>query len=85
MYKSYQKEVNDLILSDNILNFKTNKQYNGILEHVSFEQGNEYIYLIQKLISEDFSEITFDNINDYLLLNDLYGSPYKSDLCIMIN
>ena len=79
MYNSYQKEVNDLILSDNILNFKTNKEYNGILEHVSFEQGNEYIYLIQKTISEDFSEITFDNINEYLLLNDSYGSPVKKN------
>jgi hypothetical protein len=77
MYTSYQNEVENIVSSNEFNNFKTNKQYNGILEHVSFEQGNEYISLIQKTISEDFSEITFENINEYLLLNDKYGSPLQ--------
>ena len=76
MYSSYQNSVNN-ILKSNDLNFKSNKSYNSILEHVSFEQGKEYISLIIEIINEDFKEITFENINDYLLMNDKYGNPKK--------
>jgi hypothetical protein len=78
MYESYQNFIKNNT-SDIILNFKNNPQYNAILEHVSDEQGREYILIIQKMVCEDFPEITFENINEYLLLNDKYGSPVKND------
>lgn len=76
MYSEYQKSVNDIIKSKD-LNFKSNKVYNSILEHVSYEQGTKYIYLIIGIVNEEFKEITFENINDYLLINDKYGNPKK--------
>jgi len=76
MYSEYQKTV-DKVLNTNSLNFKTNKSYNAILEHVTYEQGGIYMSLIMKIISDEFKEITFEDINDYLLLNDKYGNPKK--------
>ena len=76
MYSEYQNSVNN-ILKTNDLNFKSDKSYNSILEHVSFEQGKEYISLIMEIIYDEFKEITFENINDYLLMNDKYGNPHK--------
>jgi hypothetical protein len=64
-------------MSSDDFNFKSNASYNSILEHVSVEQGNSYISIIERLVIEDFSEITFENINDYLSLNDKYGCPSK--------
>jgi len=83
MYIQYEKFVNENI--EHIENFKNNFCYNAILEHVSKEQGIEYIYYIEKLISESFSEITFENINEYLLLNDKYGNPRKNSFTLQNN
>jgi hypothetical protein len=77
MYSSYQQFVDNIISSDEF-NFKSNHLYNAILEHVSVEQGNSYISVIQDLVIKDFSEITFENMNGYLLLNDKYGCPSKA-------
>jgi hypothetical protein len=77
MYSSYQRFVKQM-LSSTDFSFKNNGKYHSILEHVSVEQGNSYISLIKNLIAENRFEITFENINDYLLLNDKYGSPVKS-------
>jgi hypothetical protein len=76
MYSEYQNSVNNILKTNN-LNFKSDKAYNSILEHVSYEQGKSYISLIIELINEDFKEITFDNINSYLFMNDKYGNPKK--------
>ena len=78
MYSNYTKFVNDIINSDNF-SFKSNKLYNSILEHVSVEQGKSYIFLIQQFILENFPEITFENINEYLLINDKFGYPTKEN------
>lgn len=79
MYSKYQEfltQVNfcDLSKSD----FKSNREYNEILEHASYEQGKEYMNLITKFIEEDFKDfITFDEVRSFLLLNDKYGGPKK--------
>lgn len=72
MYSSYASFIENLN-STNDFNFKSNGRYNSILEHVSYNQGKEYL----NLITEMFPEITLNQINDYLLLNDKFGSPKK--------
>jgi len=75
MYDEYEKFVNEN--KDFLEDFKINKNYNAILEHVTKEQGHEYISCIEKLITESFQEITVENINHYIMLNDKYGNPIK--------
>jgi putative sugar O-methyltransferase len=75
MYTKYQEFVHNN--KDNFLNFKSDKTYNAILEHVSEELGNQYVNIIENLINDSLTQITFENINDYLLLNDKYGNPIK--------
>jgi hypothetical protein len=74
MYDSYLRYVEN-IKFDNIkqCNFKNNPQYNGILEHVSREYGENYL----NLIKQDFSDITFKQIIDFSSINDRYGQPKK--------
>lgn len=76
MYDSYQHCIKDSLTSNNF-NFKSNILYNAILEHVSPELGESYIVVINKFVNENFPEITFNEINDYLVLNDTYGGPVK--------
>ncbi len=45
-YISFLQEINSK--NFNTYNFKSNKLYNSILEHVSYEQGIEYSNLIMK-------------------------------------
>ena len=72
MYSDYILSLKD-INNNNIKNsnFKSNYRYNAILEHVSYNQGNEYLNLIEN----EFSEITIENMKNYLKLNDAYGQP----------
>ena len=76
MYSEYQNVVSHILKSNN-LDFKSNNSYTCILEHVSYEQGNRYLYLIIEIVNDVFKEISFENINDYLLMNDKYGNPIK--------
>jgi len=78
MYSQYQIQVSNMLENKN-LNFKSDKAYNSILEHVSYEQGKSYISLIISIINDDFKEITFENINNFLLMNDTYGNPKKEN------
>jgi hypothetical protein len=72
MYSGYTEFIKNINI-DNITysNFKNNPKYNGILEHVSFELGNEYLNFIEK----EFSEITTEQIIEYLRINDKFGNP----------
>lgn len=81
MYDSYLRYV-ETITFDNInqSNFKNNSEYNGILEHVSREQGLNYL----NLINREFSDITFEQILDFSIINDRYGQP-KKELYITLN
>jgi hypothetical protein len=55
-------------------NFKNNQEYTDILEHVTNEQGKEYLNLIQS----EFTNITEKQIIDYITINDMYGFPNKT-------
>ena len=75
MYNEYENYINNVI--NNLSEFKNDKKYNSILEHVSENQGYEYVKFIESFLKVNFTQITFDNIKDYLLLNDKYGNPKK--------
>lgn len=68
-YISFVKTINETNIEN--INFKTNSQYNKILEHVYYEQGKQYLQLIEN----EFDYITFDTINDFVKINDKYGCP----------
>lgn len=52
MYTSYLNFVSKIIKTPlNNSNFKSNKEYNKILEHVLIKQGKQYINLISKTIT----------------------------------
>lgn len=74
MYQNYLNYIKD-IDRDNIkkINFKSNKDYNGILEHVSYELGLKYLNLIEN----EFSTIDVKNITEFIHINDFYGNPIK--------
>jgi hypothetical protein len=74
MYSEYISLIQQNIDCDfKDLNFKSNNKYQGILEHVTYELGVEYL----KLIKNDFPHINNDKIFEYVRLNDLYGEPIK--------
>jgi len=83
MYDEYQNFVSNVL--DDLSNFKNDIKYTTILEHVSEVQGNEYIYYIENLLKTTFTQINFDNINNYLLINDKYGNPKKYTYTIFGN
>jgi hypothetical protein len=71
MYNEYLKFVSSIAdLSTSA--FKSNTQYNEILEHVTKKQGEEYLILINR-----FPEVTVENIKEFVRLNDKYGYPEK--------
>lgn len=70
-YSEYQIFLNST--TDENFNFKTNKEYNSILEHVSKNHGQEYLDLIY---NEFGNVITVSNILDFIEINDKYGEPY---------
>jgi hypothetical protein len=82
MYQSYLNCIKD-IDSNNIktINFKSNEHYNGILEHVSHELGLKYLNLIEN----EFSNIDFKNITEFIKINDHYGNPKKYNFFLQNN
>lgn len=75
IYDNYLKVVRkQLNISDpKIWDFKSNFEYRGILEHVSPNQGVQYMNLASQKV----------NLNDFIetfAKNDLYGKPIKANL-----
>jgi hypothetical protein len=77
MYSSYLNYVSN-ITENTILtsNFKSNPSYMEVLEHVSKDQGEKYILLINEIMKL-FPEITVKNIKAFIEINDRYGYPEK--------
>lgn len=70
----YPKVVSSFINdSRKFKNFKRNSFYRRILEHVSYEQGKEYIKIIQRDNPQFIDEI------EKFKFNDIIGNPYKFD------
>jgi hypothetical protein len=83
-YEKYREAIiQNLCLNSNEWNFKKNRYYNDILEHVSNNQGYDYLqYIINKF------NLFYTNNKNYLIeicnQNDLYGQPnktYFNDFC----
>jgi hypothetical protein len=74
MYSSYVSLI-EKINNTSLINssFKSNDNYQSILEHVSYEQGIEYIQLIKR----EFPLLSQDKIIQFISMNDLYGNPKK--------
>ncbi len=73
MYNNYLNFLNQGVEDITKLNFKSNMNYRGILEHVSKKYGEEYI----KLIETEFPLIEMENILEFIETNDKYGGTQK--------
>jgi hypothetical protein len=74
MYESYidylkNTDMNQLVS----IEFKNNNSYSSILEHVSYELGESYITLVKN----EFPNISYENITNFVTINDRFGSPNK--------
>ena len=77
IYKRYINTIKaNLLLDKNDWYFKADSSYRNILEHVSFDQGIQFL----SVIKEKYNNV-FVNHKDYLIelcnLNDLYGKTFK--------
>ena len=79
MYSEYCQYINDNIDNIKNLSFKSNKDYNHILEHVSKLHGSLYLELILK----EFKEIKIENIIEFVNINDKFGNPNIYNFNIM--
>jgi hypothetical protein len=74
MYNDYEKIIELMLKYDlSTVNFKNNYHYNGILEHVSYEQGIKYL----ELILNEFPYILSEDIIEFIKINDKIGFPKK--------
>lgn len=69
-YDEYENFVSETVNSKDLLNFKSNNHYTYMLEHVSKEQGLEYLNVLQEIL-------TFEEIIAFCFLNDSLGNPTK--------
>jgi len=68
-YSRYSNFVESIIKDNNLINFKNNKDYIYMLEHVTASQGSEYLKYIRK------TTITQNEIESFCNLNDSIGNP----------
>lgn len=74
MYDEYEKTIELSLKYDlTTVMFKNNYHYNGILEHVNYEQGTKYL----ELILNEFPDILSEHIIDFVKINDRIGFPKK--------
>ena len=71
MYDTYLKCIDEQV-GKNELTFKSDPRYMGILEHVSVQQGAEYLALIQT----EFPEV-LSTMGIFIHANDSVGAPHK--------
>ena len=74
MYTRYYDYITKITGESDLSSFKSNEDYRGILEHVSFEQGVEYLKFIRNTTS-----ITEETIVNFCKENDRIGSSIKYD------
>ena len=73
MYNEYIDYLTNNLSNVATLNFKSSEKYCSILEHVSYEHGKQYL----KLVEDEFPRITFEQIKDFVSINDRFGAPTK--------
>lgn len=82
MYDSYISCIKTITHSNFLnTNFKSNNNYTGILEHVSYSQGLNYL----TNILQEFSDININDIIELCKINDKYGSPNKYNYSSQFN
>lgn len=74
LYSNYLKDEEQKEPENRYLNFKNNRKYTYMLEHVTENLGERYL----KLILTVFTEITEEEIIQYLTMNDRFGDTVKS-------
>lgn len=74
IYSSYYDYVSKITAESDLSSFKSNEIYRGMLEHVSFEQGVEYLKLIRNT-----TPLTEEVIVNYCKENDRIGNCIKYD------
>jgi hypothetical protein len=72
VYSEYEQFIETILQNDDFANFKSNLKYNDILEHVSFDYGQQYLQLIKRLFSIPIVHITL-----FGRMNDSVGEPHK--------
>jgi len=72
IYYKFSSFLQNISINNNISTFKNNKACTYMLEHVSYEQGLEYLTLIKKHSS--FNE---EDIKNYCIINDKIGEGNK--------
>jgi hypothetical protein len=77
-YTSYVSYLDSIYATNSLTDFKSNSRYRQILEHVSNEQGKEYLDYILSL-----TLITKEEILKFCTLNDSLGNPYKNKYDIL--
>ena len=79
IYSNYTNYIKSFINTDiNSWHFKSNELYTGILEHVTYQQGMEYLDTIKDKFKSFYDEHKYDLVQ-LCKKNDLYGSTIKFD------
>jgi len=80
IYAQYTEAVKrNLDRHEDFWNFKSDAAYNYVLEHVSAEEGENYLALIEEEFNTPYAE-NKDRLIELAQLNDKYGSPTTSDI-----
>lgn len=72
-YSKYVDYVREICDSGSLDNFKNKKVYADILEHVSYEQGLEYLRCIKEKTPFEMKDVV-----EFCLKNDSVGSPHTN-------
>jgi hypothetical protein len=70
MYDSYCKFIEECLAKGDISYFRSTGDYTGILEHVSYKQGYDYLQCLLKN-----TKLTFGDVSEFCSLNDKVGGP----------
>ena len=77
MYNNYINFVKNVVQNNNLNNFKSNNYYRDILEHLSKNQGDEYLFYIK-----NNTIVSLEDIIEFCSLNDKIGNPLKDQFII---
>jgi hypothetical protein len=70
MYDTYCKFIEEFLAKGDLSYFRSDERYTGILEHVSYKQGYDYLQCLLKN-----TKLTFEDVSEFCSLNDKVGGP----------
>jgi len=77
-YGTYANYVESICQSGDLSSFKSHPNYTYMLEHVSKNQGDEYLHCIKTS-----TNINDNEIKNFCNINDSIGNPLKSDFQVV--